>query len=44
MLHGCEAWFLIKEGTQVKSIAKQDPEENIWAQEGCEWEVKKTPQ
>jgi hypothetical protein len=23
-------------GTQAKGILKQEPEENIWAQEGCE--------
>ena len=28
----------IKAGTQVKSISKQDPEANIWSQEGCEWD------
>jgi hypothetical protein len=26
----------IKGGTQTKDISKQDPEANIWAQEGCE--------
>ena len=29
----------IKEGMQDKSIWKQDPEANIWAQEGWEWGV-----
>ena len=28
----------IKGGMQAKGIWKQDPEENIWAQEGWEWE------
>ena len=27
-----------------KGIWKQDPEENIWAQEGCELGVEKAPQ
>ena len=25
-------------------IWKQDPEANIWAQEGCEWEIGKAAQ
>ena len=29
---------------QTKGIWKQDPEANIWAQEGWEWGVEKTPQ
>ena len=28
---------------QAKGIWKQDPEANIWAQEGCEWGVEKVP-
>jgi hypothetical protein len=31
----------IKRGTQAKGILKQDPEANIWAQEGCEWKSEK---
>ena len=34
----------IKGGMQVKSIWKQDPEVNIWMQEGWEWRVKMAPQ
>ena len=34
----------IKGGIQAKSIWKQDPEANIWAQEGWEWGVEKAPQ
>ena len=34
----------VKGGMQAKGIWKQDPETNIWAQEGCEWEVVKAPQ
>ena len=30
-----------KGGMQAKGIWKQDPEANIWAQEGCEWGVEK---
>ena len=33
----------IKGETQAKGIWKQDPETNIWAQEGCEWGVEKAP-
>ena len=40
VLHGCETWSYIKEGTQVKGIRKQDP----WGQEGWEWVVEKAPQ
>ena len=34
----------IKEGTQAKDISKQDPEANIWVQEGWEWGVEKALQ
>ena len=34
----------IKWGMQAKGIWKQDPEANIWTQEGWEWEVEKGPQ
>ena len=34
----------IKGGTQAKGIWKQDPEANIWTQEGCEWWVDTVPQ
>ena len=34
----------IKGGMQDKDIWKQDPEANIWAQEGWEWGVKKAVQ
>ena len=34
----------IKGGTQAKGIWKQDPEANIWAQEGWEWGVDKASQ
>ena len=34
----------IKGGMQAKVIWKQDPEANIWAQEGWEWGVEKAPQ
>ena len=34
----------IKGGIQAKDIWKQDPEANIWAQEGWEWGVEKAPQ
>ena len=33
-----------KGGIQAKGIWKQDPEANIWAQEGWEWGVEKAPQ
>ena len=33
----------IKGGMQAKDIWKQDPEANIWAQEGFEWRVEKAP-
>ena len=33
----------IKGGIQAKGIWKQDPEANIWAQEGWEWGVEKAP-
>ena len=33
----------IKGGFQAKGIWKQDPEANIWAQEGWEWGVEKAP-
>ena len=26
----------IKGGMQAEGVAEEDPEENIWAQEGCE--------
>ena len=29
---------------QASGIWKQDPEANIWAQDGWEWEVEKAPQ
>jgi hypothetical protein len=31
----------IKGGIQAKDIWKQDPDANIWAQEGWEWGVEK---
>ena len=34
---------LIKGGLQVKRFLKQDPEANIWTQEGCEWVEQKAP-
>ena len=34
----------IKGGTQAKGFRKQDPEVNIWAQEGCDCGVEKAPQ
>ena len=34
----------IKGGMQAKGIRKQDPEANIWAQEGCKWGVGKASQ
>ena len=34
----------IQEGMKDKGIWKQDPEANIWAQEGWEWGVEKAPQ
>ena len=34
----------IKVGTQGQGISKQDPETNIWAQEGCEWGIEKVQQ
>ena len=34
----------IKGGIQAKGIWKQDPEANIWAQEGWELGVEKAPQ
>ena len=40
-------WYMvsyIKGGMQAKGIPKQDPEANIWAQEGWEWGVEKAPQ
>ena len=36
--------IIIIPGIQAKGIWKQDPEANIWAQEGWEWGVEKTPQ
>ena len=33
-----------KGGIQTKGIWKQDPEVNIWAQEGWEWGMEKAPQ
>ena len=45
----CAIWLwnmvsYIKEGMQAKGIWKQDPEANIWSQEGWEWGVEKAPQ
>ena len=45
----CAIWLwsmvsYIKGGMQAKCIRKQDPEANIWAQEGWEWGVEKAPQ
>ena len=45
----CAIWLwnmvsYIKGGMQAKGIWKQDPEVNIWAQEGREWGVEKAPQ
>ena len=45
----CAIWLwslvsYIKGGTQVKGISKQDPEANIWTQEGLKWGVEKAPQ
>ena len=42
----CAIWFwsmvsYIKGGTKPKGIGKQDPEANIWTNEGCEWWVEK---
>ena len=34
----------IKGGIQAKGIWKQNPEANIWAQEGWEWGVEKAPE
>ena len=31
----------IKEGIQAKGIWKQDPDANIWVQEGWEWGMEK---
>ena len=36
--------YYIKGGMQAKDIWKQDPEANIWAQEGWEFEMEKAPQ
>ena len=33
-----------KGGIQAKDIWKQDPEANIWAQEGWEWGMEEAPQ
>ena len=39
VLFGCEAWSLtLREERRLRGIWKQDPEANIWAQEGCEGE------
>ena len=35
--------FYIKEGMQARSIWKQEPDVNIWALDGWEWEVEKDP-
>ena len=45
----CAIWLwnmvsYIKGGIQAEGIWKQDPEANIWAQEGWEWGVEKAPQ
>ena len=35
VLYGCETWSLtLRKGIHAKGIWKQDPEANIWAQEG----------
>ena len=34
----------IKGGMQAKGVWKQEPEANIWAQEGREWRGEKVPQ
>ena len=46
VLYGCEAWSLsLREECRLRVfIWKQDPEANIWAQEGWEWGVEKAPQ
>ena len=35
---------LVKGGMQTKDIWEQDPEAEIWAQDGWEWGVEKFPQ
>ena len=40
MLYGCETWSL----TLREGICKQDPDANIWLQEGLEWGVEKAQQ
>ena len=45
----CAIWLwnmvsYIKEGMQAKGIWKQDPEVNIWDQDGWDWGVEKAPQ
>ena len=44
VLYGCETWCYIKGGMKARGIWKQDPEANIWAQEGWEWGAEKAPQ
>ena len=49
LIASCAIWLwnmvsYVKGGMQLKGIWKQDPEENIWAQEGWEWGVEKAPQ
>ena len=34
----------IKGGMQAKGVRKEDPEANIWAQEGTEWRAEKVTQ
>ena len=42
---GCETWSpYVKRATQAKGIRGQDPEENIWAQNGREWGKEKSSQ
>ena len=43
-IYGCETISYIKGGIQAKGICKKDPEANIWAQAGWEWEVEKASQ
>ena len=44
VLYGWSMVSYIKGGMQAKGIWKQEPEANIWAQEGCEWWVEKASQ
>ena len=43
VLNSCKTVSYIKGGIQAKGICKQDPEANIWTQEGSRWEVEEAP-